>query len=365
MPHVRAFSLSKSFGTTNVLNQIDLDLPQGSFLALLGPSGCGKTTLLRLIAGLELPDAGELRFDDQLIATSGHFVPPERRDLGMVFQSYALWPNMTVRGNVAFALQSRRMTGTERRARVDQMLTATGLLSLADRRPQDLSGGQRQRVALARSLALRPGLLLLDEPLANLDAHLRQQMLVQFRQLHAETGATFILVTHDQDEAMTVATHIAVMDRGQIQQMGCPEDLYRRPATPMVARFIGHGVTVPVEVTGTLDGICDLHVGTAAVRLPGTAQPGPGWLCLHREDLRLCDGPGHIHARILSQSFQHGHYLTHALTDALDDQMLTLLVDRPLTTHTPVGLEITGGWVIGRDADKTSQAGARREAVNA
>ena len=164
---------------------------------------------------------------------------------------------------------------------------------------------------------------------------------------------------------MTVATHIAVMDKGHIQQMGRPEDLYRRPATPMVARFIGHGVTVPVQVTGTLDGMCDLRVGTAALRLPGTAQLGPGWLCLHREDLRLCDGPGHLQARILSQSFQHGRYLSHALTDALEDQMLTLLVDRPLTTHTPVGLEITGGWVIDRDDDKTSQAGARREAVNA
>ncbi|TJZ92037.1 ABC transporter ATP-binding protein [Paracoccus gahaiensis] len=356
MPRVQAKGIGKSFGGQQVLHDVDLDLPQGAFLALLGPSGCGKTTLLRLIAGLELPDAGELRFGDRLIASTDSFVPPEARDLGMVFQSYALWPNMTVRGNVDFALKTRRLPRAERRERVDEMLQAVGLEPLADRRPHELSGGQRQRVALARSLVLRPALLLLDEPLANLDAHLRHRMLAEFRRLHAATGTTFILVTHDQDEAMAVASHIAVMEGGRIQQVGTPEDLYRQPATAMVARFVGHGATLPVEVTARQDGICTLSLDGAArnvpgLQVPGRAGPGPAWLCLHREDLRLSRGPGHVRAQILSQSFQNGRYLTHVLPRGIGTDLLTLSLDHPLPAQDEVGIDITGGWVIAREGE--------------
>ena len=353
MPHVQAMGIGKSFGGQRVLHEVDLDLQQGAFLALLGPSGCGKTTLLRLIAGLELPDAGELRFDDRLIASVDSFVPPEARDLGMVFQSYALWPNMTVRGNVDFALKTRRLSAPERRARVDQMLAAVGLGPLAERRPHELSGGQRQRVALARSLVLRPALLLLDEPLANLDAHLRHRMLAEFRRLHAATGTTFILVTHDQDEAMAVASHIAVMEGGRIQQVGTPEDLYRQPATAMVARFVGHGATLPVEVTARQGELCTLMLDRTALQVPGRAGPGPAWLCLHREDLRLSHGPGHVRARVLSQSFQHGRYLTHVLPHGIGTDLLTLALDHPLPAQDEIGIDIAGGWVIPREGGAT------------
>ncbi|CAM3071687.1 ABC transporter ATP-binding protein [Paracoccus nototheniae] len=355
MPRVQTRAIGKSFAGTPVLQDIDLDLPQGAFLALLGPSGCGKTTLLRLIAGLELPDAGELRFDDRVIAAPDVFVAPEARDLGMVFQSYALWPSMTVRGNVDFALKTQRLSRADRQARVDQMLASVGLAHLAERRPHELSGGQRQRVALARSLVLRPALLLLDEPLANLDAHLRHRMLAEFRRLHAATGTTFVLVTHDQDEAMAVATHIAVMEAGRIQQVGAPEDLYRRPASPMVARFIGHGATLPVQVTAARDGQCTLRMGDADLSLPGTAAPGPGWLCLHREDLRLTTGPAHLRAEILSQSFQHGRYLTHVLPQGAGVDLLSLSLDRALPPQTVIGLDVTGGWVIPRDGAAAPQ----------
>ena len=348
MPQLIARGLGKSFDGHRVLGEIGLDLPAGAFLALLGPSGCGKTTLLRLIAGLETADAGELLFDDRVVSGPGRFVPPERRDLGMVFQSYALWPNMSVRGNVEFALKARGMPRPLREARIAEVLETVGLSHLAARRPHDLSGGQRQRVALARSLALQPGILLLDEPLANLDAHLRQQMLAEFRRLHHRTGATFILVTHDQDEAMAVASHIAVMEAGTIQQTGTPEDLYRRPATPMVARFIGHGATIPVRVLAQRDGLCTLDLGGVTVHAGGQAAPGPGWLCLHREDLRAAaPGAGHVQAEVLTQSFRNGRYLTHVLPCGIGVESLSLILDAPLPPGARLAVEITGGWVIG------------------
>lgn len=362
MTQIQSRGLSKSFNGNPVLSDVTLDLPAGAFLALLGPSGCGKTTLLRLIAGLEVPDIGSLRLGDQLVSSPEAFVPPERRNLGMVFQSYALWPNMTVAGNVAFALGSRRMTAAERRGRVAEMLEAVGLAHLENRRPHELSGGQRQRVALARALALRPQLLLLDEPLANLDAHLRHRMLAEFRRLHAATGTTFILVTHDQDEAMAVASHIAVMDAGRIAQIGTPEELYRRPASPMVARFIGHGSTLPVQVEAQETGTCRITLGGAPLHLPGTARPGPGWLCLHREDMRLATSHGHLRAEVMSQSFQNGRYLTHVTPRDAGIDLLTLSLPEPMATGREVGIEILGGWVIGEDAAPLVRA---REAADA
>ncbi|SMO44771.1 ABC transporter ATP-binding protein [Paracoccus laeviglucosivorans] len=350
MPHLSLRNISKSFGEQDVLTGIGLELPAGAFLALLGPSGCGKTTLLRLIAGLERPSQGSLWLDGRELAGPSTFVLPEARGLGMVFQSYALWPSMTVQGNVEFGLKVQGMSRSERKARVAEVLATVGLDALADRRPHELSGGQRQRVALARSLALRPRMILLDEPLANLDAHLRQSMLAEFRRLHAATGATFVFVTHDQDEAMAVASHIAVMSQGRIEQVGTPETLYRRPKTAMVARFISHGMTLPVEVTARDGDLCRTLLNGQVLGLPGSAAEGPAWLCLHREDLTIAPaGQGHIRAEVLGQNFRNGRYLTHVTPQGIGADVLSLALDHPVAQGTALHIRIASGWVIARD----------------
>ncbi|MFN3847687.1 MAG: ABC transporter ATP-binding protein, partial [Paracoccaceae bacterium] len=195
MPRLALAAITKRFDDFQAVDGVSLTIPDGAFLALLGPSGSGKTTLLRLIAGLEVPDGGEISFDETIVAGHGAFLPPEKRGIGMVFQSYALWPTMTVRGNIEFGLKVGGLKPRERAARIEEALKVVGLAGLGDRRPHELSGGQRQRVALARSLATRPNLILLDEPLANLDAHLREAMLAEFRRIHSLTGSTFVFVT--------------------------------------------------------------------------------------------------------------------------------------------------------------------------
>ena len=221
--------LTKRFGRMAAVDRVDLSVRDREFVALLGPSGCGKTTLLRLFAGFEVPDEGELALEGVTVSRAGWALPPEDRRIGMVFQSYALWPHMSVAENVGFSLRVRGMAAEERRKRVAEALDLVGLADFASRRPAQLSGGQRQRVALARCMAMRPALVLLDEPLANLDPHLREAMQSEFRRLHREIGATFVYVTHDQAEAMALADRIVVMDRGRIEQIGEPQQIYREP----------------------------------------------------------------------------------------------------------------------------------------
>jgi iron(III) transport system ATP-binding protein len=234
--------VSKSYvsGLLAVKN-LDLDIPEGSFTCLLGPSGCGKTTTLRMIAGLEHPTDGEITVDDRVLDSvpRGIYVPPERRSMGLVFQSYALWPHLTVAKNVEFGLRVKKAPAAERRARVGEALKLMQIDHLADRYPAQLSGGQQQRVSLARMLAVDPTVLLLDEPLSNLDARLRLEMRAELKRLHDATGHTFVLVTHDQIEAMTMATHVAVMHDGVLEQMAAPMEVYDRPATRFVAEFVG------------------------------------------------------------------------------------------------------------------------------
>ena len=232
---VKLEGIDLSFGNTHVLKGIDLTIEPGEFFAFLGPSGCGKTTLLRLIAGFETAQSGRVLIGGQDVS----LLPPWRSKLGMVFQSYALWPHMTVRKNVAFGLEERRVGRKEIRARVDKALDLVGLLALADRRPSQLSGGQQQRVALARTIVIEPQVLLLDEPLSNLDAKLRIQMRLELRQLQRKLSLTTIFVTHDQEEANTTSDRIAVINDGIIQQIGTPLVLYDEPANLFVAKFLG------------------------------------------------------------------------------------------------------------------------------
>lgn len=240
-PLLSAQHLSKSYGTVSVLKDTSFDVPEGEILVLLGASGCGKSTTLRLLAGLERADTGRVDIRGRTVADveRGIFLPPERRNMGMVFQSFAVWPHMTVEEHVAFPLVARRADKKGIKARVDRTLDFVGLAPFRGRRATELSGGQQQRLSLARALVYEPDILLLDEPLSNLDAKLRQQMRVELKRLQHELGSTFILVTHDRVEAMTLANRIAVMRDGVIEQLGRPDDLYERPTSPFVHGFLG------------------------------------------------------------------------------------------------------------------------------
>lgn len=239
MAVVELESLTKYFGGAAALDSLTLAIPHGSLVCLLGPSGCGKTTTLRLVAGFLDPDNGVIRVGGRTISEPGRTVPPERRGMSIIFQSYALWPHMTIFENVAYGLKLRRLDRAERARRIAAILDVTRLSEFAARYPHELSGGQQQRAALARALVVEPETLLLDEPLSNLDANLREEMRFEIRRLHDTYKYTTIYVTHDQGEAMTTADVIVVMNRGRVEQVGPPEDIYQRPRSEFVASFIG------------------------------------------------------------------------------------------------------------------------------
>jgi iron(III) transport system ATP-binding protein len=247
MAHLEIVDLTKRYGEVTSVDRLSLAVEQGEFICLLGPSGCGKTTTLRMLAGFIEPDGGEIRVNGKTISAPGAVLPPERRNMGMIFQSYAVWPHMIVRDNVGYGLRMRGVAAASREARVAATLKATKLTQFALRYPAELSGGQQQRVALARALAPNPDILLLDEPLSNLDANLRADMRLEIRRLHDEFRNTSIYVTHDQVEAMTMADRIVVMDAGRIEQIGTPEDVYDRPNSRFVARFIGGSNVLDVK----------------------------------------------------------------------------------------------------------------------
>lgn len=358
MAGVKLRSVSKSFAETRAVDGVSLRVESGEFRALLGPSGCGKTTLLRLIAGFETLDDGEIVLGDQVLSGPGRHLPTEERGIGMVFQSYALWPHMSVAENVEFALRVRRIGRRERRRIVAESLAAVGLESMEGRAPSTLSGGQRQRVALARCLAMRPRLVLLDEPLANLDVHLRETMLQEFRAFHAKTGATMIYVTHDQAEALALADRIAVMSQGRVIQDAAPAQLYREPANAEVARFIGRGMVLrcavrQVGANGKDRGICDAEILGASVKLRcrQTTRTGPGEACVRVEDLRLAPQgavPGSLSAEVVSVTYQGAVTMVEARLAAAGYPPLRVAAP-PLTPPAPgsrVSLLIEDGWVL-------------------
>ena len=260
-------SLTKTYPGSSVpaLKSVSLDVAPGSFLVLLGPSGSGKTTLLRCLAGIERIDRGSLSIGSRVVADGRTHVPPEQRDLSMVFQDYALWPHLTALDNVAFALRRRLLSRASCRGRALEMLSRVGLAEFARRYPNELSGGQQQRVALARALIADTGLILCDEPLSNLDADLRERMRVEISALVREAGATTVYITHDQAEAFALADVVGVLEAGELVQAGSPEDVYHHPATPFVARFTGLAGELPVRVTGHFgDGLLKLKAASAA-----------------------------------------------------------------------------------------------------
>ncbi len=244
MPDINLTHVSKNYAGSDhpAVDDLNLTIADGEFMCLLGPSGCGKTTTLRMIAGLEHLSGGAISIGKRVVDSipAGTFVPPEQRRLGLVFQSYALWPHMTVERNIDFGLRIRKLPEAERRAKVTDVMEKLRIRDYAKRYPSQLSGGQQQRVALARMLAVNPDVLLLDEPLSNLDAALRLEMRAELRRLHEEFRTTIVFVTHDQWEAMTLATTIAVMSGGKLQQVGAPDDIYSRPVNRFVAEFIGN-----------------------------------------------------------------------------------------------------------------------------
>jgi iron(III) transport system ATP-binding protein len=270
MAIVELRGLVKRYAATNVVDGIDLTIPDGALVCLLGPSGCGKTTLLRLIAGFVSPDAGEIILDGTRISAPGSVVPPERRGMSMIFQSYALWPHMTVEQNISYGLRVRKLSRAEIDKRVTTIAAATKLEALLKRYPGELSGGQQQRVALARALVIDPQTLLLDEPLSNLDTNLREEMRFEIRRLHDTFRYTTVYVTHDQGEAMATADLIVVLNAGRIEQVGTPEEIYLQPRSEFVARFVGGTNVLPGALAG-MSGIFSIRLED--VILSATAPP--------------------------------------------------------------------------------------------
>ena len=273
MPHISLSHLTKRYIASQppAVNNVSLDIEDGDFMCILGPSGCGKSTILRMISGLENISDGEIIVDGRIIdsVARGQFVPPEKRGIGLVFQSYALWPHMTVADNIEFGLKLQKTPAKQRKVRLAEMMHKLRIEGLEKRYPAQLSGGQQQRVALARTLAVSPDILLLDEPLSNLDAALRLSMRAELSRLHREFGTTIVFVTHDQWEAMTLATRIAVIKDGQLQQLGTPDDIYERPANRFVAEFIGNP---PINLVSASHDAARLLVGTENGQLPGEVE---------------------------------------------------------------------------------------------
>lgn len=329
--------VNKTFHNQTAVDQLSLTIPDGAFCALLGPSGCGKTTTLRMIAGLEHLSSGTLTMNGQVMDNGRQVVPPEMRRMSMVFQSYALWPHMTVIENVSYPLKVQKKPSALIKKSAKKILETVDMQGYENRKVQELSGGQRQRVALARCLIAEPEVVLLDEPLANLDRHLRATMEQCFREFHRETGATFIVVTHDQAEAMALASHIAVMNQGRLVQWGSPESLYQQPKTSWLAQFIGKGsvLNLPVKTQG------QRKVQSADFDLSFTGVEQP--VLLRPEHIHLSDSG--IPAQVKDCVFLGERYLL-TLNFVHDSQCFICYHHSALPQGTFVKVALEQGWQV-------------------
>jgi len=328
-------NVQKTFGAFTAIPDLTLQIEPGELVTLLGPSGCGKTTTLRMLAGLESPTVGRIMIGGEDVTN----LPANRRDVSMVFQSYALFPHMTVAQNVAYGLESSGMKAGPSRDAAEKGLDLVGLDGMSARLPSELSGGQQQRVAVARALVLEPQVLLLDEPLSNLDARLRRRVRTEIRQLQQRLGFTAVYVTHDQEEALAVSDRIVVMKDGQIAQQGAPRELYEQPASEFIADFIGEANVIPCEVENVSGGIAMVRVGGLSQEVPArNAAIGPAQLSVRANAITVRQGRGEFPGSIASSAYLGDH-----LEYEIDTQIGLLFAidsegDVPLSPGTPVAL---------------------------
>lgn len=331
MARIRLDNVCKRYGDAAALRGVNLTIEHGELLAILGPSGCGKTTTMQLVAGFLAPDAGEVWADDRLLSSPAGVVPPERRRMSLVFQSYALWPHLTVFQNIAFGLQMRRLPKAEIKQRVNSVLEIVNMQGFEMRYPHELSGGQQQRVALARAVVVEPETLLLDEPLSNLDANLREQMRFEIRRVHDRTKIATVYVTHDQSEALVIADRIAVMNKGVIEQTGTPREIYEQPQSKFVASFIGGANCLPVQVVAP--GL--VRCGGLQFRASSAASLQVG------QDVVLCIRPHavkvHRTGAGAGANFAAGRLLQQAYLGDLQDIRIALPGGEQLRALTPSG----------------------------
>ncbi len=331
--------VAKYYGETMAVKDVSFQVGKGELFFLLGPSGCGKTTILRMMAGFLQPDSGSIYFDDRPIDD----VPPHRRNTGMVFQNYALWPHMNVAENVAYGLRERKVSRQERELRVGEALETVRMSAFRDRMPNQLSGGQQQRIALARALVIEPDVVLLDEPLSNLDARLRLDMREEIRRIHDETGITMVYVTHDQKEALSMADRMAVMSMGHVQQVGEPRTVYRRPQNRFVAEFVGEANMIAGKLLSLRDGtgVVETALGELQARIAGQSlTPGRPVVCMVRPEC-LRSGPAALNeiAALVSSSVYLGDVEQYVL--AAGQERLLQVRANPAPTPPGPGQEVS------------------------